>query len=149
MLQGGRWGVIIPDSVLKELVKISTNDTDPERVAQEALQAIRTSIDNKATISIITSEGADVTKTAILPGAQQDISNSADPMNIDNDIIDVIKNQELSKHQELHLLSKFDDDEAKSAVLVTDDRALHLKASAYGVYSVSTSVFRDLKTDED
>jgi len=149
LLQRGRWTVLIPDSVLKELTGIAINDTDPGRSAQEALEAIRTSINSTATISIITSEGADITKTAMLPEDQAETFNSADLTNIDNDIIDIIKHQEVSKQQELYLGSEFDADEAKSAVLVTDDRAMHLKASAYGVYSVSPSVFKSLQTDEE
>lgn len=149
MLQGGRWSIIIPESVLKELTGISTADTDSKRSAQEALEAIRTSVNNAATISIITSEGTDITRSAMLSEDQEDIFNSADLMNVDNDIIDVIKHQEISKQQELYLGSEFDNDEAKSAVLVTDDRAMHLKASAYGVYSISPTVFRSLKIDEE
>lgn len=149
MLQRGRWTVLILDSVLKELTGIAANDTDPGRSAQEALEAIRSSIKSTATISIITSEGADITKTAMLPEDQDETFDSAELMNIDNEIIDIIKHQEDSKPQELYLGSGFDADEAKSAVLVTDDRAMHLKASAYGVYSVSPSVFRSLQTDEE
>ena len=133
---------------MKELARISTNDTDVGRSAQEALQALRTSISNGATITVISSEGADVTKSVMLSGDQYDILNPANPENVDDDIIDAVKHQELSKQQEFYPGRGIDRDEAKSAVLVTDDRAMHLKASAYGVYSISPSVFRSLETDE-
>lgn len=148
-LERGRWSIVIPGSVWKELTGKSTNDTDTGRAAQAALQAIRTSIHNTAPLTIVTSGGADITSSAILPQDQDGIFNSGLFPNIDNDIIDVIKHQELSAPQEIYQGSELNHDQAKSAVLVTDDRALQLKASASGVYSVSPSVFRSLKTDKE
>lgn len=82
----------------------------------------------------------------LAPG-EEDLNSGLYP-NLNNDIIDIIQHQELSAPQELYQGSELDHDQAKSAVLVTDDRAMQLKASASGVCSVSPSVFRSFKSDE-
>ncbi len=100
----GCWSIVISNSVITQLTEISTYDTKIGKAGQEALRAIYSAIDNKLSVTISTSEDANVTNLAMFSEEQEDQLAFAGRTSLDDATIDVVKQHELSKREDLYRL---------------------------------------------
>ncbi|KAI9878115.1 MAG: hypothetical protein M1830_001832 [Pleopsidium flavum] len=146
------WSIVVSSNVITELTRVSTNDTKTSKAAWEAIQAIHSAIDHKAAITIYTSDDANVTKLNKFSDEQNYQFDFAGRTGLDNAIINAVKQQELSKREELYR-SGADPDiyngKTKLAVLITDDPSIRLKARAEGVVSVSALAIKSFISNQE
>ncbi|KAI9779925.1 MAG: hypothetical protein M1839_007081 [Geoglossum umbratile] len=146
MINNAGWSVVIPNSVITELSGLSRNLNSVGRDAARALDAIKSAIEEKKDVAIVTSKGNVVTNQGLFYKEQLENYETEGRRTLDDIIIDVTKQQaQLTRARRPSVEASLEHpitDEAKSAVLVTEDRAMRLKASAYGVASVAASMVR-------
>jgi protein SMG6 len=139
------WPIVIPNSVITELTGLSKNTTPVGREADGALRAIKSAIDLGRDITIVTSKGNNVTRQGNFFKEQIESYDGEGQRNLDEIIIQTTKQQAQLKrgiHQSADGDARGGDGRAKPAVLVTEDRAMRVKASAYGVAAVAASMVR-------
>ncbi|KAH0537601.1 hypothetical protein FGG08_005633 [Glutinoglossum americanum] len=143
MVKTPGWHVVIPNSVITELSGLSRNLNSVGRDAAIALDAIKNAIEEKKDVAIVTSKGNVVTNQGFFYKEQLE-NYEAERRTLDEVIIDITKQQAQfrrtarpSEHGPVSV-----NDKVRSAVLVTEDRAMRLKASAYGVAAVAASMVR-------
>jgi predicted ribonuclease YlaK len=150
MINNPGWSVVVPNSVITELSGLSRNQNSIGQDATRALATIKSAIEDKKDIAIVTSKGNVVTNQGLFYKEQLENYEAEGRRTLDDIIIDITRQQaELKRARRSSLESSLEhpiNDEAKPAVLVTEDRAMRLKASAYGVAAVAASMVRRVIT---
>ena len=146
MINNAGWSVVIPNSVITELSGLSRNPNPVGRDAARALDAIKSAIEEKKDVAIVTSKGSIVTNQGLFYKEQLENYEVEGRRTLDDVIIDITKQQaELKRAKRSSLEASLEppiNDKAKPAVLLTEDRAMRVKASAHGVAAVAASMVR-------
>ncbi|OCK77900.1 hypothetical protein K432DRAFT_406929 [Lepidopterella palustris CBS 459.81] len=132
LLEGGGWNVVVPESVIAELLILARNTDSTGDYANQALDSVRAAVMEKKKVRITTAKGNDVTRNFI---AEQIGGYISEDVNNSDDIIIGVARRESD-------LNRDAESEAKPAVLVTEDRAMRIKAAAVGVAAIATSMIR-------
>ncbi|KAI9832773.1 MAG: hypothetical protein M1819_003993 [Sarea resinae] len=152
MARGAGWRVVVPHAVMTELRDLSDNEAAIGQAAEKALHAIESAIHEGKDITIVSSSGTNLTPGSTFKEQQIHHYPSEDhKKSLDEVIISTTKQQELIGEERLRqsasnrLDSQADNiGSTKMAVLVTEDRAMRLKASEYNVTAIAPLVVRGI-----
>ncbi|KAI5777653.1 hypothetical protein EDC01DRAFT_635571 [Geopyxis carbonaria] len=129
------WSVVIPNCVITELHGLGNNSGPVGDSAKSAMIAINKAITEKKDVKIITAKGNDLTKVGFFREKLE--RDEEDIRNIDDVIIRTTKLQAELRSQTLPPAGN-----AESAILLTEDTNMRVKANARGVPAISTTVLK-------
>jgi hypothetical protein len=158
LLQNGGWSVVVPAGGLYSLMPIASDRANPLGVAitcllslsrqavpdgmlaRDALQSVRTAILDDKTVRIATDSGDDVTQEFLSENMSGDEQENV--RRSEESIIGVARRQSDLNRQPSG--SQQSNSEARPAVLVTEDKAMRMKAATAGVAAIATSMMKKL-----
>jgi len=131
-------------SELFNLAKIESPkfESPHARAAQIAIQTIKTAINEHKGVQVLTQDGEDITSSALLAGKLpvSDTNDNQDPEAI---LIGVSRRAtDLSSQGE----PEGKNNQARAAILLTDNRATRVKASYQGVAALATTMLKKVLT---
>ncbi|KAI9812741.1 MAG: hypothetical protein M1827_004497 [Pycnora praestabilis] len=146
LIDSEAWNVVVPNSVITELTGLSSNTGPVSGAAEKALSTVREAVAHGKKLRIVTARGSDITSQGFYK--EQIASYESDGhKNLDDIIIQTTKSQGDRLRKAVCSTSgepEVTHEGARAAVLVTEDRALRVKAGAYGVAAVAASMIRRL-----
>jgi rRNA-processing protein FCF1 len=137
MVSTFNWSIVIPNTVITELLGL-TNSTGPVGdAAKAAMIAINEALTDERDVKVVTAKGSNVTKSGFYK-EQLDKPGDDEQRKIDDVIIETTKLQGEARRQAIP--GDYGDYEA--AVLITEDRNMRVKANARGVTAISASALK-------
>jgi len=139
LLQSGGWNVVIPHGAITYLLLLSRQTGPDSAHAQDALQTVRKAILENKNVRIATEKGNDVTDLFI-----SEKMGSDDPEDLrrsEDSIISIVR-RESDLNRQFSGKQMGNHSEARPAVLVTEDKAMRIKAATAGVAAIATSMIK-------
>ncbi|KAI9775610.1 MAG: hypothetical protein M1839_001011 [Geoglossum umbratile] len=151
MISNAGWSVVIPNSVIAELSGFSRNLNSVDRDAARALDAIKSAIEEKKDVAIVTSKGNIVANQGLFYNEQLENSEAEGRRALGDTIADITQQQaQLTRTRRPSVeasLKRPTTVEAKSAILVAEDRAMRLKG--WRTYEEINAAIRDQLGSDD
>ncbi|KAI9711969.1 MAG: hypothetical protein M1820_001677 [Bogoriella megaspora] len=135
-VQGGGFDVVIPDAVISHLVFLEGVSLGDFK-AREALHAIKNAIDQGKRVTIKTADGIDVTNQAF------STTSIKKPLNRSHDLEEFVEEatMKIARRESDRSLedTRAPSEEARPAILISDDRKTRLKANGFRVAAIAHS----------
>ncbi|KAK6532708.1 hypothetical protein TWF281_006886 [Arthrobotrys megalospora] len=141
MLESNQWQIVLPYSVVTELLGLQRNESKISEPSQRALNLLSQALTDKRKLRIVTAKQSPITNiTGQFKELIDDYSEEG-RKNLDDIIIETAKAQGEISAKRFNLNNNnatSGDDEIRPVVLITDDAVMRVKAITRGVASVGT-----------